>query len=105
MCDPTPVRTFLALMFGAILVATALIVVAALTNTSFFLAWMSPGWMVAAAFATLGALALCTTGLAALEVFCRCAGRACAAACANLRNVFKAAEVVLGIQAAACFAA
>jgi len=105
MCDPTPIRNWLLGILAAIFGAIGLIVVAAVANGSFWLAWTSPGWMLAAAAATAVAAFLCGSALTALDVFCRCAGPKCAVACSNMRNTLNAARVVLGIQATACLTA
>lgn len=105
MCDPTPIRNWLVGILAAILVAIGLIVVAAVANGSFWLAWTSPGWMLAAAAAAATAVFLCGSALSALDVFCACAGPKCAGACSNMRNTLNAARVVLGIQATTCLAA
>lgn len=105
MCDLGPLRKYLAFTVASILTAVGLIVAAAVANGSFFGAVASPGLMIAAGLATIVAMALCGAALNALEVFCRCAGRACAGACSNFRNTLKAGAILLGIQATACFVA
>jgi hypothetical protein len=105
MCDPTPIRNWLTAILVAIIAAIALIVAAAIANSSFWLAWTSPGWMLAAAAATGAAALLCAGALSALETFCTCAGSSCAGACSNMRNTVNAARVVLGIQALTCLTA
>jgi hypothetical protein len=105
MCDPTPVRNWLIGIAAAIAVAIGLIVAAAVTNGSFWLAWQSPGWMLLAAAAAGAAVLVCGQTLTALDTLCRCAGERCAGQCYNMRNTLNAARVVLGIQATACLLA
>ena len=102
MCDPTPIRNWLLAIVAAIVVAIALIIAAAVTNGSFWLAWQSPGWMAGAFAATALAALFCGFAIDALDVFCKCAGSKCSGECANMRNTLNAARVVLGIQALAC---
>src|SRR5690349_2790863 len=105
MCDPTPIRNWLLAILAAIVVAVAFIVVAAVTNGSFWLAWQSPGWMLLAAASTGLGLFLCGKALDALNTFCTCASERCAGACSSMRNTLNAARTVLGIQAVACLQA
>jgi hypothetical protein len=102
MCDPTPLRNWLAAILTFILLAVAAIVAASITNGSFFLAWMSPGWMLAAAGLTGLAIFACNQALSALDDYCRCVGERCAGQCYSLRNLLRGIAVVLGAQAAAC---
>src|SRR5437899_5164696 len=102
MCDPTPLRNWLIGIAAAIVVAIGFIIVAAVTNGSFWLAWQSPGWMLLAAAATATAIILCGQALTALDTLCRCAGERCVGQCDNMRNTLNAARFVLGIQATAC---
>jgi hypothetical protein len=105
MCDTTALRNFLLGIAVAIVLAIALIIAAAITNGSFWLAWQSPGWMLAAAAAAAAAVLLCGFALDALDTVCTCTGARCSSQCANLRNVLNTARAVLGIQAMACLAA
>ena len=104
MCDPTPLRNWLLAIAAAIATAIGLIITAAITNGSFFLAWQSWGWMLLAAGATGGAILLCGQARTELETLDRCTGERCAGECKNMRNVLDGARVVLGIQASACLA-
>jgi len=102
MCDTTALRNWLLGIAAAIVAAIAFIVIAAVTNGSFWLAWQSPGWMLAAAAATGVAIFLCGKAMDALDEVCSCLRGKCADQCSNIRNVLNAAKVVLGIQATAC---
>jgi hypothetical protein len=102
MCDPTPLKNWLIAILTFIGLAVGAIVAASITNGSFFLAWMSPGWMWAAAGLTGAAVFACNQALSALDVYCRCVGERCAGQCYNLRNLLRGTAVVLGAQAAAC---
>jgi hypothetical protein len=105
MCDPSPVRNWLFAVLAAVIGAIGFIGVAIATNGSFWLAWQSPGWMLAAAGSTGLAVVFCGFAVAALDRYCTCVGEHCSGACANLRNTINAARVVLGIQAMSCLAA
>jgi hypothetical protein len=105
MCDLSQVRNWLIATLIAIGAAIAIIVGAAFAKGSWWSAWTSPIGMLLAAGAAGLAIILCGQALSALDTFCKCAGPRCAGPCGNLRNVLVAANVVLGIQAAACLGA
>lgn len=104
MCDLTPVKLWLAAILVAILAAVALIVSAAIVNSSFFEAYNAIWLMLAAAAASAGAALLCGAASSALDAFCACAKGSpkCAGPCGSLSTVLSAAKTVLGIQAMDC---
>jgi hypothetical protein len=104
MCDPSPVRSWLFLLLGALVLAVGAIGAAVISNGSILLAWMSTGWMIAATLLTGGGILLCIAALSALDTFCRCAGSACEGACGNMRRVIQGIQLVLGFQLLACIA-
>jgi hypothetical protein len=105
MCDTSPLKNWLYAIAAAILAAIASIVMAAILNGSFWLAWTSPVAMLAAAAASFLGATFCNSALDALEVLCRCTGDRCFGQCNNLRNILRAAAGVLGIQGTACLGA
>lgn len=102
MCDPTPIRNWMIACAVAIVAAAAIVVGAAIANASWWLTYLSPIGMLAAAGATGLAMVFCSQALSALDTYCACVGARCAGACDNLRNTLRAAMTVLGIQATAC---
>ena len=105
VCDPSLLGGLLSAIAAAIDLAAGFVTIAAAKNGSFFLAWMSPGWMLAAAAATSTAAWLCSVTLTALEVLCRCTGTRCVQECNGMRIALNATRIVLAVQASACLAA
>jgi hypothetical protein len=102
MCDPGPLRNWLIALAVAIFAAAAIVVGAAVANVDWWLTYLSPIGMVAAAVASGMAILLCGQAISALDTLCKCTGARCVGECANLSNTLQIAKVVLGIQAVAC---
>jgi len=107
MCDLSSFQILLGTAGAFIAGAIAAVIVAAVLNNGFFSAPASPAAMITAGGLTLAAIGSLIAARALVESYFQCMGAppACAGALSNLLNALAGLLTVLGIQAAACFAA
>jgi len=107
MCNFQPVYNYLNAVYAAIAAAMVLIGSAAILNASFLGAPGSPALMVLAGTSTSSAIVLLGIALGKMNAFISCKGdlEKCRGNKSNFNNALNALRTVLGIQAAACFAA
>jgi hypothetical protein len=107
MCDFTAVNALLGGAAAAVVIAAALVTTAAILNAGFFTAPGSPGFMIGAGASTVVAVGLLIAAHTLVQDGFACAGSpgACEGDLSNTLNALDGLMTVLGIQAAACFAA
>ena len=105
ICDPKPMRKRLSWSITLMALAVGFVVVASAVNRSVFSAMSSPLLMALAGGCAVAGAALLWGALSELEVFCDCAGAECAAKGPHVRWMLTTIQLVLGVEAAACFTA
>ena len=101
MCDTSALRNWLLAVIAAATAAVALLVVAAAVNASLFLAWKSPGWVLAAAAAAASGAGLGQLAVNELNGVCACLRPHCRTECYTLRLMIRGIMVDLGIYVVA----